>query len=512
MRAVVRALEPPRGPGWREAVRNETTSPGDRVADQSFRTGSIAEAATASGHIISKAADAASLQFRNAVDSSPWRQYAPPLPQTVGELMVGRTRNFGTLTMLLFAATVLVSAGPQVRHVDASMPTVTIPQKAQEIRADFGFASDVSADRSLRYDAAWGVPLTNAERSELQRRSDLQSQLDALEAELRRILGDDTFSSLHMGIKEVAPVVVSVTASAREAADVAQAMLPPGTPLEMRVVKYSARQFEQSMEAERRLFEHLRRQGVVLLQTVPNVEDNRIDVVLSLDSAADAEGIAAAALGPIARIQRTASGPVTQNDRYAAYPHVRAGVNITNLTGVRCTASFNARSATGYYYVLTAGHCTVPDDTWFNGGGSTGTGTPANYIGAVGTDRFAGGGTTDCDCSGIGPITAGQATNAVYLTATTNRNITAVAASPIRVGAPTCFSGVTSDAVVCGSQNAGYASFYYRQENQHVTYQGLTTQDSLGGDSGSPVFDGQNAFGILSGSEAMAAPSTRTRA
>ncbi len=416
-----------------------------------------------------------------------------------------RAARTGTFSSISLAALIVaLSAAP----AQVSAAAAAVPASGQHVRESFGFsANGAGRKQPLHYSRTWGVPLTAQEESELQRRSTLQPNLTALESRLRRVLGDDGFASLHLRVAPVAPVIVSITTAqgVATAKRVALASLPPRTPFQVRVVRFSVRQLDRAMAVERASFDSLRRRGAVLLSTVPNVEANRIDVTLAASVSPSAADVVVATFGPIARVNYAKRPPKALNDRFAAYPHVRAGVNITNFFG-RCTAGFNARSnPSGSYYVLTAGHCGSTGESWYNGGGSNGISTPANSIGRVGTDKFLGNGTTDCDCLGIGPISTGQATNGVYLTATTVRSIINVATAPVAPGTPTCFSGVSTDAVFCGTQTAGYASFYYPDDNEHLTFQGLTTEPSIVGDSGSPVYNGQTAYGILSGGDSFGA-------
>lgn len=113
------------------------------------------------------------------------------------------------------------------------------------------------------------------------------------------------------------------------------------------------------------------------------------------------------------------------------------------------TATYDISSirAAGYYYVVSAGHCgdRLPVTLGTVSGYSPGR-SESNGLYDAATNGF-----THCDCQGIGAISAGRATNGVYISDVDADYHTRVAARTETVlGSEVCMSGASTNAVVCG--------------------------------------------------------------
>ena len=200
----------------------------------------------------------------------------------------------------------------------------------------------------------------------------------------------------------------------------------------------------------------------------------------------------------------TAGGP--QQDRVMPCrdvfcdPPLRSGISVfTDVTG--CTGSFLARARSdGRLYQVTAGHCNlVWDATWLT---DLTSGLP-HEIGPLHKSVFALGGD-----AGIYHVRApsywkSRAWVSVRAGsgATTDQDYPIwTDASPI-VGIRVCVSGAGTRAASCGVVTTVGVAVTYPWRGKLITVSGLARANfcASAGDSGSPVFAGHVAFGILSG-------------
>ncbi|MDT0310401.1 S1 family peptidase [Streptomyces sp. DSM 44917] len=164
--------------------------------------------------------------------------------------------------------------------------------------------------------------------------------------------------------------------------------------------------------------------------------------------------------------------------------YLRGGDAIYASAGWRCSAGFNVRSGSTYYFV-TAGHCTEGFPSWYTNSGRT------TYIGPTVGSSFPG--------NDYGIVRYDNASvprpGTVYLYNGTERDITG-AANPY-VGQPVQRSGSTT----------GLRSGSVTGLNYTVNYgggdivSGLTRTNVCAepGDSGGPFFSGNTALGLTSG-------------
>ncbi len=180
---------------------------------------------------------------------------------------------------------------------------------------------------------------------------------------------------------------------------------------------------------------------------------------------------------------------VENTSRTSAYNPLWGGIKIVNTTigGGICTGAFSAKDSGGGYYYLTAGHCGAVGDTFTQGGNTIGTVDSTYGTGGFGVDVLM-----------IG-ISSSEASSSVYdENANFNNELAVSGWESIGggvVGETVCFSGVTTNQVVCGTL-VGIGAYGQRTSS-------ITTV--AGGDSGSPVYNpdymtsGAYAEGIVKG-------------
>ncbi|AJE81970.1 streptogrisin-B [Streptomyces albus] len=203
-------------------------------------------------------------------------------------------------------------------------------------------------------------------------------------------------------------------------------------------------------------------------------------LALTADSTVDA--------AELARLKR-ATAPYAQAvslDRVdgTLRPHVSGGSSVYGA-GARCTAGFNVHNGSDYYF-LTAGHCTEAAQDWYADpaltvyiGSTAGSSFPGNDYGLVRYQNPAVPHPSDVR-NATGVVTqitgAGQAT----------------------VGQQVCTTNDRTTGVHCGTVTGLNATVNYGN-GQVVSGLAQTTLCSEPGSSGSPVFSGTIALGLISG-------------
>ncbi|QKW09481.1 S1 family peptidase [Streptomyces sp. NA04227] len=186
---------------------------------------------------------------------------------------------------------------------------------------------------------------------------------------------------------------------------------------------------------------------------------------------------------------RRATAPYTDSVRITRIPgrlrpHVSGGSSVFSTAG-RCTAGFNVHSGSTYYF-LTAGHCTSGAQNWYADpartvliGPTAGSSFPGNDYGLVRYQNPAVPHPSDVR-NATGVVT--QITGAGHAT----------------VGQRVCTTNDQMTGVLCGTVTALNATVNYG-DGTVVSGLAQTTLCSQPGASGSPVFSGTTALGLISG-------------
>ncbi len=189
-----------------------------------------------------------------------------------------------------------------------------------------------------------------------------------------------------------------------------------------------------------------------------DVRTNEVVVSVLGDDPAAAEFIAAS--GEAVRVEQVDEAP-------RPLWNIIGGQAITRSAG-RCSAGFNARSAAGVRYLLTAGHCTNGSSTWSGAGGTIGTVAGTSFP----TNDF-----------GVIRVTSSSAASTALVDRySSGSDVTVAGSTVVPVGAAVCRSGSTT-AWRCGSVTATNQTVNYGSGS---TVAGLTRTNACAepGDSG----------------------------
>ncbi len=157
------------------------------------------------------------------------------------------------------------------------------------------------------------------------------------------------------------------------------------------------------------------------------------------------------------------------------------GMVMTDSSGFRCISGFNAHSGSTYY-VITASSCTSSASSWYIGG---------DYLGPSAASGWPGGG---YGLIKVADPTHWQPQGAIRVAGAT---VQITGAGNATVGQQVCYGNETSSGVHCGTVQAVNVSVNF---GDGVIY-GLTQTNMCHqpGDTGSPIFSGSTAMGVLVG-------------
>ncbi len=305
------------------------------------------------------------------------------------------------------------------------------------------------------------------------------------------------------------PHIIHVTTTSKTAAALIPAVasglgIDSTLRLSVEVVAHSAKVLRSTSMAIGEANADLAAKGVVATAWADDAPNDRVRVWVDSISAPDAAQVLRSLYGDFVDVQRSEQGNLPTADRWTDYPSLRAGQAITQAFGSeRCTAGPNVQSThSGSYYVLSAGHCdSVGNQATWEMGNNT---AQAQRIGSTGTNLApsGAGGTSNCDCLAIGPLTSRQANNVVYTSPTTGVNLTGSCGQYCLGGATSvCFSGASTatNPVHCGTLNAYSAGCNYSPPDVPLNGVGWANDVSVRGDSGGIAYQGSRAVGIISG-------------
>lgn len=315
---------------------------------------------------------------------------------------------------------------------------------------------------------------------------DTSVALTTLDETAARLL-PDTYSGIAVG---QGAVIMYTTAQKVSLADLGYSTgrIPTGQQILLQTVRFSMRKLLATQALVSSQFLQLAELGVVINSAGIRRSENAVILHIGQESGSEAEAILGRRFGPAVKIVREVGSPTPTSDRYSFYPHVRAGQRIWSLSSVGCTAGIHGRNAAGQYYIITAGHCA--NGTWVEGGPS------GPYVGQVHADQFYSG--TSCDCQAVGPITAGQATNVIYISPISGTEITSFVVRQENQTA--CYSGASSaNADVVCNIIAEYPVTANYAEGTVYSLTRVAGFNSIQGDSGAPVYVDHAAVGVVSG-------------
>lgn len=406
------------------------------------------------------------------------------------------------ITALFMAAAMITAASPPTPDT-GTPPAATEAEvnRIQQFRETAGFpASRSFVERSLTdpsfSDVDFGVPLTAAEVSEVQRRIDLQEAVDPVFIHFDSLDGSaGTFMDQPAG---GIPTFVT-TRDATEMREILAGVMPAGVEFRVVRVEFSRDDLEmvkRQINSDRLL---LRDFGVDVRSAALSIRSNSVLVgVRDLD-----DGGRALLRARYGSIIATREEPTRQLD-HSAYPHdcesrvtcppLKGGIKIyrTSNTSAICTAGFIVKlQGTSTLRVLTAGHCIE-----LNGGLGVGWSHHGTQFGTAQTETWGSGSNADA-----GLISVAVAGNDNLFYASDFDDIRGV------TGTQPYAEQDEGDYVCRGAKTTGYMCGYIENEDvdrdvdgKLIEHQWEVDFDASPGDSGAPYFIGYEAYGIHSDS------------
>lgn len=289
-----------------------------------------------------------------------------------------------------------------------NLPDSTVSNQ-QRVRVEFGLRSDLpyiaEVDAQVTdTNSELGIPLTSAEQTEMARRDALLSQLSLLGGKLSQS-ESSTYSGVWLDQAAGGVPVIASTAPAGVDQSLVKVSLPAGTVVRIQKETYSLQYLNTLAD---RIQSDEKSGATAFLMgaavgTFPMQNEVHVDLA---PSSSPADVSATYSRYGTEGLTVDSNGPQLFASRYDTNGPVYGGKEINQGPYNACTAS---PSASGYgYYAITAGHCSPNKSTpWYLGDLSQGQG------GSIGTsfdNGFYDQTTTYCDCTGIGPLPAGDST------------------------------------------------------------------------------------------------------
>lgn len=370
-------------------------------------------------------------------------------------------------------------------------------EAAIRFRENFGFRSDRAFVGRVALDPTasseeFGFPLLPAEREAMERKIELQGQLqqvDAFEEANRGTLGGTWLD--HRSARapsEAFTLVVAVTADAESVREAVAQLVPQGVGVDVRTVRYTEQALDSLQERINNDREFQASLGIDVYYIGTNVVRNLVEIGISRPDEAAAEALATRYGPDMVEIFVIAPPELDACTRSNCGPPWKGGLKIYNDASPvgYCTSGFVAVSGTGNKYQWTAGHC---GGTRWNHNGI--------FMGAVKQNTFIQNSPADSQALDIADVDAsniivtGSATcNPCFTRSITSRQLR----TADRVGQTACMSGFASGSS-CGVIKSTNTTFTYTDFGVTLVRQRVADYTRNPGDSGGPVFAGNMAMG-----------------
>lgn len=360
---------------------------------------------------------------------------------------------------------------------------------ALSFRAALGFNTDPSFVRDLAanpdaYHRDMPIPLAPDEYDELARRIRNQTnreELLAFGAAHEGIWGGFFTDQLHGGA-----LIVNVVGETDKWESVIRSSAPIEAVVEIRSVRYTLAQLEETVDEVSADLPALAAQGILVSDVILDVAANAVDVAVTSDAEEAQSRIGDRYSAPVTIRTSAGSGMTGCSSRSnCPGPPLRAGIGSTPSG---CSIAFVAwLPTTGSWYLFTAGHCSNYGSHWYHG---------AKSLGYISHDVEVNG--SSADAMLVGPLSYSDVSRWVYERYYQVSPMTSVrSASAEAVGDIVCLSARQAEAVRCGTlQSFGTHQIepgIYLQHQRYANYNWAV------GDSGGAVYQGNTAVGIQSG-------------
>jgi hypothetical protein len=220
-------------------------------------------------------------------------------------------------------------------------------------------------------------------------------------------------------------------------------------------------------------------------------------VTVALDPATPSAQVAqlSARYGSRVRIIQSVQGWVPQSSRDIESGPIHGGIYVSSSLGNCTFGSGDFLNGAGQHYSITAGHCR--GSNFYQGKNTAGP-----FIGQDHGNHYVPGGSSNCDCMGVGPLAADKVATGVLVNNNALFHYTHTAGkSEQSPGTPICVSGAEEyelyGHILCGVVVSDEVSVPYRDAT--FTLIDATTTNISGtqeGDSGAPYGNGGAFIGI----------------
>jgi V8-like Glu-specific endopeptidase len=400
------------------------------------------------------------------------------------------------LLLLLIAAgaPLTTAATPNGEDIALEEETATA-EEAVRFRQTFGFDASPTLVRAAAADTAaystwpYGVPLSKAEIAEMGRRTDVQKAVARVVPEARMLPG---YAGVYLDqLDGGQPVFLFTGATAQAAADEIGRLLPAGTAFRVQEAKRTESELiEQKQTIEADLTE-LWASGIDIVRVAVKTSQNRLRVGVRDLTESERQEILARYGSDLDVFEDgvavSDACPATNDCR-----PIKGGISINHTGGAagECTSGFIVRASDGTLRMLTAGHC-----IHVHGGYDTQWQHNSDAFGRARRETWTPGGTGNADVGLISIASAEQdlMTSKNKMRRTNDSVVSVIDTDVISAaleGSQACRVGRTSghDCGIISEWLVGRASKVSGYERMWVTLSTTVNFDSLGGDSGGPVF------------------------
>lgn len=410
--------------------------------------------------------------------------------------------KFNNLVGAAAMAAVALLSGGLLAPLTATASTAPTADEtyAIKIRTQMGLESDLPFIQDLESQAnlnvsELGTPVTVDELSELKSRRVLGAYVNPLSNALSSMgtFAGVWFQQTGEGVIRVdltSPVTDSITQAVNS-------VVPAGAAVTYTQVTYTYSQLndlDQSILATN--FSAAPTSGIV--STWIDIASNTVDVGVTTQAAvADVY----AQYGSAGLNVTMTDTPISTASRNINSGPLYGGEWVAFSNGEDCTMGYgDLTNSAGQRYSITAGHCAPNGSKAYQGNAS---GYPPIGTGVHASQTY-GKSSTQCDCEFVGPISAAQSTNKVYVTGNSLYGYSQTG-SPY-VGEAACHTGAASyesnkgkivcgtvSSTTCGIEESGSPAGKFELKNC-IYWSG----SEIAGDSGAPLGDGGNFLGIAS--------------
>jgi hypothetical protein len=397
-----------------------------------------------------------------------------------------------------FIASTPASAAPTRPVARTSSGPSAAEAYAQKVRAEFGLRSDLGYIRSIEHEPGTssqdlGTPLTPAESANINGRRTLSTSAGIVDAAGERQPGyaGEWIDQKAGGILRVA----MAGSTAQTAYAGLRGLLPTGARVSYVKATYSLQELTQVHDQLTSEITGRSALGRHITESSVTPQYNAVTVALDPTVTSGQVAQLSARYGSRVRIIRSAQGWVPQSSRDIESGPIHGGIYVSSSLG-NCSFGYgDFLNGAGQHYSITAGHCR--GSNFYQGKNQAGP-----FVGQDHGNHYVSGGSSNCDCMGVGPLAADKVATGVLVNSNALFHYTHTAGKSEQTpGTPICISGAeeyeTYGHILCGVVVSDEATVTYVDAT--FTLIDATTTNITGtleADSGAPYGNGGAFIGI----------------